>query len=119
MTSTVTSTVTSTMASNVSPTYLKNKNAHPLDSNIVFDEGPHIYTINGDSDYTSVTTWNHANFEKFDADKVITKMMKIYQYIVMFVKKIQMKQLLSSMKIRDFTALHILKMLYVRIANNL
>ena len=72
----MTSTTTTTMASNVSPTYLKNKNAHPLDSNIVFDEGPHIYTINGDSDYTSVTTWNHANFEKFDADKVITKMMK-------------------------------------------
>ena len=76
MTSVATSTETSTTTSTETPFYLKNKNPHPRDSKIVFDEGPHIYTIDGDSDYTSVTTWNHANFEKFNADKIITKMMK-------------------------------------------
>ena len=55
--------------------YLKNKNKHERDSHIVFDEEPHIYTIDGDSDYTSVTTWIHSHFEKFNADIVITKMM--------------------------------------------
>ena len=55
--------------------YLAKKNAHPRDANIVFDEGPHIYTINGDSNYMSVTTWNHSHFPEFDADIVIDKMM--------------------------------------------
>jgi hypothetical protein len=55
--------------------YLKNKNEHVLDKNITFEEGPHIYTIDGDSDYMSVTTWNHSHFPKFDADKIIDKMM--------------------------------------------
>ena len=40
---------------NTPPEYLKNKNSHPRDSNIIFDEGPHIYTIEGDSSFTSVT----------------------------------------------------------------
>ena len=56
--------------------YLSKKNAHELDSHITFDEGPHIYTIDGDSGYTSVTTWNHSHFPKFDSDKIIDKMMK-------------------------------------------
>lgn len=55
--------------------YLANKNAHPRDANIVFDEGPHIYTINGNSDFMSVTTWNHSHFAHFDPDSVIDKMM--------------------------------------------
>ena len=46
------------------------------DSHITFDEGPHIYTIDGDSGFTSVTTWNHSHFEKFNSDFVIDKMMK-------------------------------------------
>ena len=33
------------------PTYLAKKNPHPRDKCISFDEGPHIYTINGDSDF--------------------------------------------------------------------
>ena len=57
------------------PTYLAEKNSHPRDKCITFDEGPHIYTINGDSDYMSVTTWNHSHFSHFDADKIIDKMM--------------------------------------------
>jgi hypothetical protein len=57
------------------------KNPHKRDAQITFDEGPHIYTIhldNGvkDSGYMSVTTWNHSHFGHFDADAVITNMMK-------------------------------------------
>ena len=58
------------------PTYLATKNSHPRDNHISFDEGPHIYTIDGESDFMSVTTWNHSQFPHFDADKVIDKMMK-------------------------------------------
>ena len=43
--------------------YLKNKNKHPRDDHISFDEGPHIYTIDGESDFMSVTTWNHCHFQ--------------------------------------------------------
>lgn len=63
---------TNTMDINV----LARENAHPRDAMISFDEGPHIYTINGDSGFTSVTTWNHSHFEKFNADKIILNMMK-------------------------------------------
>ena len=55
--------------------YLSQKNAHPLDSHIKFDEGPHIYHIDGDSNFMSVTTWNHSHFAKFDSEKIIDKMM--------------------------------------------
>ena len=55
--------------------YLAQTNPHPRDLRIHFDEGPHIYTIDGKSDYTSVTTWNHSHFQQFDADAIITKMM--------------------------------------------
>jgi len=58
----------------MNPTFLENKNPHERDSHIVFDEGPHIYTIDGDSNYMSVTTWNHSHFKHFDADKVIKNM---------------------------------------------
>ena len=57
------------------PTYLAEKNPHERDSHITFDEGPHIYTIDGDSSFTSVTSWNHSHFQHFDADKIISKMM--------------------------------------------
>jgi hypothetical protein len=57
---------------------LSTVNAHPHDKNIVFYEPTHKYTIltDPDSNYTSVTTWNHSHFPKFDADKVIQNMMK-------------------------------------------
>ena len=59
------------------PTYLAKLNPHERDSRIVFDEGPHIYYIDGScNEYTSVTTFNHNHFEKFDADKIIKGMMK-------------------------------------------
>lgn len=56
--------------------FLQLKNPHQRDKYISFDEGPHIYTIKGDSKYLSVTTWNHSHFEKFNADLIIQKMMK-------------------------------------------
>lgn len=53
------------------------KNAHPRDEHIHFFEEDHKYIIDLEPDvkYTSVTTWVHEHFEKFDADKVIQKMM--------------------------------------------
>ena len=57
---------------------LSTHNAHPRDEFISFEEEGHKYTITSDLDttYTSVTTWNHTHFPKFDADEVIKKMMK-------------------------------------------
>lgn len=56
---------------------LSDKNPHTRDAFIHFDEEPHIYTISGDehSTYTSVTTWIHSLFSKFDADVIIKRMM--------------------------------------------
>lgn len=50
---------------------------HERDSNIEFFEEEHKYTIKTDptSTYTSVTTWNHSHFPKFDADEIVKKMM--------------------------------------------
>jgi ATP-dependent exoDNAse (exonuclease V) beta subunit len=58
------------------PDYLAKTNVHERDSYVQFDEGPHIYTVNGDSSSTSVTTWIHSHFEKFDADKILTNMFR-------------------------------------------
>jgi hypothetical protein len=68
------------MTTTVKLDYLAKKNKHPRDEFILFDEGPHIYTIKGDSDYMSVTTWNHSHFSHFDPDEVITKMMKSFKW---------------------------------------
>ena len=54
----------------------KTVNPHPRDAAITFDEGPHIYTVNGDSSFMSVTTFNGEHFSKFDPDSVIKKMMR-------------------------------------------
>jgi len=58
--------------------YLANLNPHERDLNISFDAGPHKYTIKGQEHraYTSVTTWNHGHFAEFDADTIISNMMK-------------------------------------------
>jgi len=58
------------------PTYLAEKNRHPRDEFITFDEGPHIYTVHGKGGYTSVTTWNHHHFPQFDADAIIDSMLR-------------------------------------------
>jgi len=57
------------------PTLLARVNVHERDLRIRFYEEPHIYSIDGDEGFTSVTTWNHVHFETFDADRIIEKMM--------------------------------------------
>jgi ATP-dependent exoDNAse (exonuclease V) beta subunit len=56
---------------------LSAKNEHPRDNRIKFYDDEHKYIIDSEPDikYTSVTTWIHELFEKFDADKIIQKMM--------------------------------------------
>ena len=61
---------------------LCNRNCHPRDKNIKFEEEGHKYTIINDNStnnnpkkYTSVTTWNHSHFPHFDPDSIIKKMM--------------------------------------------
>lgn len=51
---------------------------HPRDENITFYNRGHKYEISTDkqSKYTSVTTWCHSHFPKFDADEVIKNIMK-------------------------------------------
>lgn len=57
---------------------LSKLNSHPRDKNIKFYARGHRYEITTDigSKYTSVTTWNHSHFPKFDADAVIKNIMK-------------------------------------------
>lgn len=70
-----------TIAANTAVMYLANKNPHLRDKRISFEEEGHKYTIDGvdaktcDNPYTSVTTLVHEQFEPFDADKIISKMM--------------------------------------------
>lgn len=57
---------------------LKLRNSHNRDKNIIFYDIGHKYDILTDinSKYTSVTTWIHSHFKKFDSDKAIACMMK-------------------------------------------
>jgi ATP-dependent exoDNAse (exonuclease V) beta subunit len=59
------------------PSILATYNHHSHDDNIRFYQQGHKYEILDDkfSKYTSVTTWVHANFEKFNADAVIKNIM--------------------------------------------
>ena len=63
---------------NQNPDNLKVTNHHPRDDAIHFYEDGHKYEIDIDPNtkYTSVTTWNHYHFPKFDAESVIKNMMK-------------------------------------------
>ena len=58
------------------PTYLATLNKHERDQFIHFDEGPHIYTVNGEQGYTSVTTWNHEHFAQFDSAKIVAGILR-------------------------------------------
>ena len=55
--------------------FLSRLNPHERDNQITFDEASHTYTIDGDTNYMSVTAWNHSHFKEFDADKIIDSMM--------------------------------------------
>lgn len=69
----MTTTITTTLEEVLSKT-----NKHSRDDDIQFFEEGHKYIIynNENVKYTSVTTWVHSHFEKFDADAIISKMMK-------------------------------------------
>ena len=56
--------------------YLARLNPHERDNHILFEESTHTYTIDGDSNYTSVTTWVKYHFPKFNSDKIIDNMMQ-------------------------------------------
>jgi len=66
-----------TTLTQVSPV-LKKNNACIRDNLIKFYARGHKYEILSDlkTKYTSVTTWNHAHFPKFDADAIIQNMFK-------------------------------------------
>ena len=78
------------------PTYLAKKNPHPRDQFITFEEVGHKYTVNGETGYTSVTTWNHHHFDEFDANKIIANILRgkkwstdpTYKYYKMTAKEI-------------------------------
>jgi len=59
-------------------TVLEIRNAHERDSLIKFYARGHRYEIVVDpfTKYTSVTTWNHKHFPKFDADAIIENIFK-------------------------------------------
>jgi len=65
------------MSTKINPV-LQSKFAHPRDTFIRFYNRGHKYEISCDtkSKYTSVTTWNHKHFPKFDADAVIQNIFK-------------------------------------------
>ncbi len=54
---------------------LSDANPHDRDLEISFREDGHIYTVQGDTGFTSVTTWNHSHFKEFNADAIIASMM--------------------------------------------
>ena len=59
------------------PDYLAKRYPHPRDEHISFEEGPHIYTIHGErGTYTSVTTWNHSHFSKFDSSVALKAVLR-------------------------------------------
>lgn len=63
--------------------FLEKTNSHERDKDILFEEESHVYTIVSDanSKYTSVTTWVHNQFEKFDSLKVIANMKRSKNWI--------------------------------------
>ena len=55
---------------------LKQLYPHSRDNNITFEEEGHKYTINGETNYTSVTTWLKKFFYPFNDELIINNMMK-------------------------------------------
>ena len=55
---------------------LKQLYPHSRDAYITFEEEGHKYTINGETNYTSVTTWLKKFFYPFNDELIITNMMK-------------------------------------------
>lgn len=62
---------------------LCNKNKHPFDSRITFQDYGHIYYIDGDNkDLISCTTFIHKFFSSFDSDTVINNILKSSNYLL-------------------------------------
>ena len=59
---------------------LYKKNGHPRDKSVKFEEKTHVYTIDNEKGFTSVTSLVHMCFPKFDADKIIDKMMSSWRW---------------------------------------
>ena len=57
-------------------TSLEISNSHERDKNIEFIEEGHVYNINGNTSFTSTTTFVHRLFPYFNEDKIIDNMMK-------------------------------------------
>ena len=59
------------------------KKLHPdyRDDHVSLDEVNHIYNINGETNYMSVTTFIKGLFEKFDDNKIIDNMMRSKNWI--------------------------------------
>jgi ATP-dependent exoDNAse (exonuclease V) beta subunit len=55
--------------------YLAIKNRHPRDAHISFKEENHEYTVLGEKGYTSVTTFVHKHFPKFDNEFIINNIL--------------------------------------------
>jgi hypothetical protein len=53
---------------------LEETNCHERDSRVDFNEADHIYAIDNEYGYTSVTQYLHGLFEKFDEDLIINRM---------------------------------------------
>ena len=60
----------------MSNTVLSLQNAHKHDSTIQFFENGHKYEVlHSNIKYTSVTTWVHYHFSRFNADMIIKSML--------------------------------------------
>jgi len=55
--------------------YLATAHPHKRDADIKFDEKPHIYTVKGSTNNTSVTKFCHSQFKAFNPAETIQKMM--------------------------------------------
>ena len=65
----------------ISP-FLEQKNQNPRDKLITLDEKDHIYTVNGCTDFKSVTTFVDSVFPHFNADEIIKKMQSGHRYCI-------------------------------------
>jgi hypothetical protein len=70
------------MSAITTPMKLAIENHHQMDDRISFEEFTHTYTIDGETGYTSVTTFVHQHFPHFDADGTIASLLcekKLYK----------------------------------------
>jgi hypothetical protein len=51
------------------------ENAHPRDAHITFEEGPHLYRVDGEAVSISVTSLIHQFFDEFKPEETIEKML--------------------------------------------